>query len=92
MNEETLSKIEFADLQLPPSKRQPGRPGKKRISEVGEIVKDETQLKRGEIGIKCSQCHMNRYNKATSKLPMPVRQETTLPTRVGPSHPEPSQV
>lgn len=40
------TKSNVVDLQPPPIKRQPGRPNKKRNREAGEMVRDETHLKR----------------------------------------------
>ncbi|KAI5389033.1 hypothetical protein KIW84_074620 [Lathyrus oleraceus] len=73
VNGEALwTKLDDVDLQPPPIKRQPRRPKKKRNREVGEMVRDETHLKRANHGIKCSRFHKEGHNKATCKLPQPV--------------------
>ncbi|CAL5195440.1 unnamed protein product [Lathyrus oleraceus] len=73
INGEALwTKSDIVDLQSPPIKRQPGRPKKKRNREAGEMVRDETHLKRENHGIKCSCCHKEGHNKATNKQPQPV--------------------
>ncbi|KAI5448588.1 hypothetical protein KIW84_015844 [Lathyrus oleraceus] len=64
-------KFDVVDLQPPPIKRQPERPKKKRNGEAGEMVRDETHLKRANYGTKCSLYHKDSHNKATCKLPQP---------------------
>ncbi|KAI5406286.1 hypothetical protein KIW84_052867 [Lathyrus oleraceus] len=73
VNREALwTKYDAIDLHPPPIKRQPGRPKKKRNREAGEMVRDETHLKREKHRIKCSRCHKEGHNKATCKLSQPV--------------------
>ncbi|CAK8535724.1 unnamed protein product [Lathyrus sativus] len=69
-NGESLwTKTNVVNLQPSPIKRMSGRPKKKKNKEVGEQVRNETQLKRENFGIKCSRCHKDGHNKATCKLP-----------------------
>jgi hypothetical protein len=63
-------RTEYADLQPPPVKRQPGRPKKKRRKDADE-KRDEQQLKRAKNGVKCSRCKKEGHNKSTCKLPPP---------------------
>ncbi|KAI5399929.1 hypothetical protein KIW84_065031 [Lathyrus oleraceus] len=52
INGEALwTKSDVVDLHPPPIKRQLGRPKKKRNREAGEMVRDETHLKRANHGI-----------------------------------------
>jgi len=73
-------RTEYNDLQPPPIRRQPGRPKKKRNKEVGELLKDEGQLRRGRWGVKCTRCKQPGHNKATCKLP-PAAQPAQTATR-----------
>ncbi|XP_058783844.1 uncharacterized protein LOC131658582 [Vicia villosa] len=97
VNGENLwEKKDYAELQPPPIKRQPGRPKKKRTRDPSENIRNETQLKRANFGIKCSRCHMMGHNKSTCKLPPPsqsAQPETTQPEPIqhGPSQPEATQ-
>jgi hypothetical protein len=63
-------RTEYADLQPPPVKRQPGRPKKKRRKDADE-KRDEQQLKRAKNGVKCSRCKKEGHNKSTCNLPPP---------------------
>ncbi|CAK8565667.1 unnamed protein product [Lathyrus sativus] len=78
-------KTSVVDLQPPPIKRQPRMTKKKRNREAGEMMRDETHIKRARHGIKCSRCHKDGHNKATCKQPQPqappsqVQQATTQP-------------
>jgi len=68
-------RTEYADLQPPPIKRQPGRPKKKRNKDANELL-DANQMKRAKWGIKCSRCKQSGHNKSTCKLP-PASDGTT---------------
>ncbi|CAK8536343.1 unnamed protein product [Lathyrus sativus] len=93
VNEDTLwEKIEYVNLQPPPIKRQPGRLKKKMTRDALENIRDDTQLKRANFGIKCSRCHMMGQNKATCNLHAPTQTTQLEPSQPGPSQPEPSHL
>ncbi|CAL5185864.1 unnamed protein product [Lathyrus oleraceus] len=86
VNGESLwTKIDVVDLQPSPIKRQPGRPKKKRIKEVGEQMRNESQLKREKFGIKYSRCHKDDHNKAICKLPTTSTQPTPTDALIQPT-------
>ncbi|CAK8560614.1 unnamed protein product [Lathyrus sativus] len=94
LNGEALwSKTSLVDLQPPPIKRQPVRPKKKRNRKDGEMVRDETHMKRERHGIKFSRCHKDGHNKATCKLPQPQASSSQVqdPTSQQPSEANTSQ-
>lgn len=91
VNGEVLwTKSDVVDLQPPSIKRQPGRPKKKRNRKVGEMVRDETHLKRANHGIKYNRCHKEGHNKATSKRPQPVVPPTQVAKGASTQEPQPT--
>jgi len=82
-------RIEYADLQPPPIRRQPGRPKKKRTRDPNELL-DHTQLKRARWGMKCSRCKQSGHNKSTCKLPPPPVSSAPATSSVQPPQPPPA--
>ncbi|CAK8579053.1 unnamed protein product [Lathyrus sativus] len=92
INGESLWKKKgYVELQPPPIKRQPRRPKKKRTRDASKSIRDETQLKRANFGIKCSRCHMMGHNKEICIHPGPNQTTQPEPSQFGPTQPEASQ-